>query len=177
MLKGPLATRGYDWWWHSFTARHAVTGAEKPFFIEFFTCNPALGEETPVLGQLKENQQAGRRPSYVMVKAGTWGEDAVQLHRFFSWSDAKVSDGVPFTVTADDCFLSETETRGCIFVAPQEALAHPEYMCGSGSLRWDLSICKDIAFHVGYGASEPLRASNAFEMFWHAEGMKTFYEG
>ena len=30
MLKGPLAKRGYDWWWHSFTAEDAETGAAKP---------------------------------------------------------------------------------------------------------------------------------------------------
>ena len=42
MLRGPLAHQGYDWWWHSFTAQDAVTGEDKPFFIEFFVCDPAL---------------------------------------------------------------------------------------------------------------------------------------
>lgn len=28
MLNGPLAHRGYDWWWHSFTARNEKTGEE-----------------------------------------------------------------------------------------------------------------------------------------------------
>ena len=49
MLKGVLAECGYDWWWHSFTGRHSITGEEKAFFIEFFTCNPALGGEEPIL--------------------------------------------------------------------------------------------------------------------------------
>lgn len=31
MLKGPLAKKGYDWWWHSFTAEHVKTGARKSF--------------------------------------------------------------------------------------------------------------------------------------------------
>ncbi|MBQ1491713.1 MAG: hypothetical protein IIZ39_07110, partial [Blautia sp.] len=48
MLKGVLRRHGYDWWWHSFTARDALTGEEKPFFIEFFLCNPDLAEENPV---------------------------------------------------------------------------------------------------------------------------------
>lgn len=26
------AKKGYDWWWHSFTARNAETNEEKPFF-------------------------------------------------------------------------------------------------------------------------------------------------
>jgi len=49
MLKGPLAKRGYDWWWHSFTAENEKTGETKPFYVEFFTCNPALAEDKPVI--------------------------------------------------------------------------------------------------------------------------------
>ena len=59
MLRGPLAHRGYDWWWHSFSAQDTETGEDKPFFIEFFTCNPALAEDTSVLGQTAENKAAG----------------------------------------------------------------------------------------------------------------------
>ena len=55
MLKGKLAKRGYDWWWHSFTGVDEETGEEKAFFIEFFVCNPDLAEPEPVLGQLPEN--------------------------------------------------------------------------------------------------------------------------
>ena len=71
MLRGPLAHHGYDWWWHSFTAQDAETGEDKPFFIEFFVCNPALAEDEPILGQLPASKEAGKRPSYLMVKAGT----------------------------------------------------------------------------------------------------------
>lgn len=93
-LFGGQAKHGYDWWWHSFTGRHAVTGEEKAFFIEFFLCNPAAAGNEPTFGRL------GQTPSYLMVKAGTWGEDAAQLHRFFSWKNAKVSMSVPFSVQA-----------------------------------------------------------------------------
>ena len=48
MLRGALRRKGYDWWWHSFTAVDVQTGQEKAFFIEFFLCNPALAEEEPV---------------------------------------------------------------------------------------------------------------------------------
>ena len=81
MLHGPLAHNGYDWWWHSFTAVNEETGEEEPFFIEFFTCNPALAENEPVFGQLPENIAAGKKPSYLMVKAGNpdfnYGEFAI----------------------------------------------------------------------------------------------------
>ena len=76
---------------------------------------------------------------------------------------------------AGDCFLSETQTRGSVFV--ENAKDHPEWMCGNGSMSWDLCIDKKIAYNVGYGSSKPLRESGAFEMFWHAEGMKPAYLG
>lgn len=177
MLSGPLAECGYDWWWHSFTGRDKQTGEEKGFFIEFFTCNPALGRKEPVFGQLPENREKGQKPSYLMVKAGAWGEDAAQLHRFFGWEAVTLRGEAPFSVAAGDCSLSEKETRGSIAITAAEAKAHPEWMCGAGQMRWQLKIDKRIAFHVGYGASRPLRASGAFEMFWHAEGMKTAYTG
>ena len=122
-LFGGQAKCGYDWWWHSFTAHHAETGEEKPFFIEYFLCNPKLGGDEPVFGQLPGD----RKPSYLMVKAGTWGTDAAQLHRFFGWNNIEVSFGVPFSVKADDCICTETHMRGHIRI--DNAEAHPEWMC------------------------------------------------
>ncbi len=183
MLHGPLAECGYDWWWHSFTGRHAVTGEEKGFFIEFFAVNPALGGAAPIFGQKPsaqpEHQSTGdgktQKPSYLMVKVGAWGEDAAQLHRFFGWNEVQIAEGAPFSVKAGDCFLSETETYGNVAVTG--AAAHSEWMCNDGTMSWQLKIDKKIAYNVGYGASKPLRESGAFEMFWHAEGMKTAYSG
>ena len=108
MLHGPLRRCGYDWWWHSLTAQDALTGEDKPFFIEFFVCNPALAEDQPVLGQLPENQTAGKHPSYLMVKAGTWGEDACQLHRFFAWKDVALHGAAPYRIEAADCLYPNT---------------------------------------------------------------------
>lgn len=177
MLRGPLSHLGYDWWWHSFTAQDEETGEDKPFFIEFFVCNPALAEDEPVLGQLPENKAAGKKPSYLMVKAGAWGEDACQLHRFFAWKDVSIHMDAPYRVEAADCLASETVLKGAVRVTPEEADVHPEWMCGSGDMSWDLAVDKRIAFNVGYGASKPLRDAEAFAMYWHAEGMKTAYSG
>ena len=177
MLHGPLAHHGYDWWWHSFTAQEAETGEDKPFFIEFFVCNPALAEDVPVLGQLPENQAAEKRPSYLMVKAGTWGEDHCQLHRFFAWKDVKLHGDAPYQIQAADCFASENVLTGSISIRPEEAAAHPEWMCDAGTISWNLTIDKQIAFNVGYGASRPLRDAEAFAMYWHAEGMKSAFRG
>ena len=185
MLRGLLAHHGYDWWWHSFTAQDAETGEDKPFFIEFFVCNPALSEAThdqaaaeePILGQLPANKEAGRRPSYLMVKAGCWGEDHCQLHRFFAWKDVDIHMDAPYHVKAADCEAGETILKGSICITPEEAAAHPEWMCDAGELTWDLTIDKQIAFNVGYGASKPMRGAEAFAMYWHAEGMKSTFSG
>ena len=177
MLDGPLAHHGYDWWWHSLTAEDAETGEDKPFFIEFFICNPALAEDEPVFGQLPENKAAGKRPSYLMVKAGCWGEDHCQLHRFFSLKNVRIHGDAPYEVEAGDCYASETALRGSIGISPDEAAAHPEWMCDSGFMSWDLTIDKQIAFNVGYGASKPMRDIEAFAMYWHAEGMKSAFSG
>ena len=177
MLHGPLRRHGYDWWWHSFTAQDEETGADQPFFIEFFLCNPALAEDEPTLGQLPANRAAGKRPSYLMVKAGAWGEGHCQLHRFFAWKDVDVAAGAPYRVAAEDCLATETELRGSVSITREEAEAHPEWMCDAGAMRWELHVDKQIAFNVGYGASKPLRDAEAFAMYWHAEGMKSAYSG
>ena len=177
MLYGGQSRRGYDWWWHSFTAENEVTGEQKPFYIEFFLCNPAFGQDKPIFGQLKENQEKGIRPSYLMVNVGTWGEDAVQLHRFFGWQSVTLNKKAPYSVSADDCFMTETETKGSIKLSKEEVASHPEYMSDAGEISWDLKIDKKIAFNVGYGAGKLFRTMQAFEMFWHAEGMKSEYEG
>lgn len=178
MLKGPLAKKGYDWWWHSFTAHHAKTGEAKSFYIEYFLCNPAHAQAEPVLvWNDPAGRSAGRRPSYCMVNVGFWGDPKGQLHRFFPWSQVHVSDGVPFHLTAGDCTCSETHMSGRVAVSEADAKAHPEWMCDAGTMEWDLRIDKQVAYNVGYGASSFFRWLNAFEMFWHAEGMKTAFEG
>ena len=169
--------KGYDWWWHSFTAYNAKTGEPCPFFLEFFLINPKRGGEEPVFGQLKENQEAGIKPSYLMIKIGYWGKGAKQLHRFFGWKKIKVNYKAPFSISADDCYLDEYQSRGNISISKEELEKHPEYMCDYGSISWDLKIEKDIAFNVGYGAGWLFRHLQLFEMFWHAEGMKSRFSG
>lgn len=168
---------GYDWWWHSFTAHHAITGKAKPFFIEFFLCNPSSGSKVPIYGQLPANKNNGIKPSYLMIKVGHWGENASQLHRFFSWNDVNLKQGNNFKIEADDCYVDEKVTYGHVKVNKEDAYNHPEYMCDAGEMSWNLKIDKLIAFNVGYGASRLFRELQAFEMFWHAEGMKSTFDG
>ena len=180
MLTGKFAQKGYDWWWHSLTAHDVETGEEKPFFIEFFLCNPALAQDEPTFGLAADGTRPAddaHRPSYLMVKVGTWGADARQLHRFFPWKDVEVAKGAPFFVAADDCLCAETDLIGRVEVTAEEAAAHPEWMSDAGSLIFDLHVDKQVAFNVGYGAGDAFRQAQSFDMFWHAEGIKTQYTG
>ena len=176
-LTGPLARKGYDWWWHSFTGHDEQTGEAKSFYIEFFICNPEYGGAKPVLGQMKSNKKAGLKPSYLMVNAGSWGADHAQLHRFFGWRKVEIDYGYPFSISAGDCFLSEDATKGSVCVSAEESLRCKELMSDAGSMSWSLVMRKQVAFNVGWGASALMRRLHAFEMFWHAEGMKTDYRG
>ena len=178
MLEGPLAKKGYDWWWHSFTAYHKETGVPKTFYIEYFLCNPALAQAEPtIVWNDPAGREAGKRPSYCMVNVGFWGREKGQLHRFFPWSQVSVSRNAPLQLQAADCACTETRMTGHVKVTEAQAQAHPEWMSDAGEMQWDISIEKQVAYHVGYGASKLFRKLNAFEMFWHAEGMKTAFQG
>lgn len=129
-----------------------------------------------MLGQLPENRERGVKPAYAMIKAGAWGQGAKQIHNFYPITQ--------FSCTADrlevligESMLTEQRMQGMCSLSAQEAKAHPEYMSDAGEMSWDLTIDKQIAYHVGYGASSIFRRLNAFEMFWHAEGIKTIYSG
>ncbi len=126
---------------------------------------------------LPDSSKRGKKPSYLMVNVGFWGEEHGQLHRFFPWKDVLVSPVTPYRIAAGDCLCSEDHTSGSVAVTPEDAKAHPEWMSDAGSMSWDLKIDKKVSYHVGYGASKFFRDINAFEMFWHAEGMKTAFSG
>jgi hypothetical protein len=177
MLEGGLARRGYDWWWHSLVGRSRRTGHEQPFFIEYYVVNPALGGAEPVLGQLPENRSRGVRPSYAMLKAGTWAPKAArQIHNFFGIQKLQVRSS-PLAVRIGEATLSETGLEGSVSVLPEAAAAHPEFMCDAGRMSWKLEAEKVLHYDVGFGASAPFRAAHAFQMFWHVEGMLTRYRG
>lgn len=171
MLTNRLARRGYDWWWHSFTARHEKTGAEKAFFIEYFVCNPALGGAEPLFG----GDRAA--PAYGMIKAGCWGADARQIHNFFGTASIDIAPGAALSMRMGQNSLTETAMAGACQMSPAAAAAQPESMSDAGSLRWDLRIDKQIHYSVGAGASAAARVLDLFEMYWHAEGIKTAYAG
>lgn len=156
-MTGRLGSCGYDRWCHSFTGYHKTTGKKKVFFVEYSVINPELGGKAPIMGD-KEFQ----RPAYLCVKAGAFGKDGCSEKRYYGIQEMDAA-GTFLKITAGDCFLSENNIWGRIQ--------------GKHSIRWSLCVDKKVAFHVGYSASKPIREINPFDMYWHAEGMRTNYEG
>ena len=176
-LEGALASLGFDWWWHSFSAKDAETGEHKSFFIGFYLCNPALGREKPVLGQTKANKRSNTKPSYLMIKAGTWGADAAQVHRFFGCKKVDMCYTRPFQISAGDCFLTEDATHGSVKVSKEDAGYYKEWMSQPGEMSWSLVMDKQLAFNIGPGSGKLMRKLQAYQGFWHVEGMRTAYSG
>lgn len=171
-LNGTLKRNGYDWWWHSFTAYNRKTHEEKPFYIEFFIMNPELCKNRVILGQSKEAKEKGLQPTYLMVNVGSWGINKKQLHRFFPLKDVEIKK-CPFSIKAGNCYLDEECTYGEVDIDEVKSAM----MSDKGKMKWNLRIKKEIAWNVGYGTSSLFRFLKAFEMYWHAEGMKSLFEG
>lgn len=176
MLTGKFKKKGYDWWWHSFTAIDKETKEEVPFFVEFYTINPGLDQGEPILGQDPKNQ--GKRPTYLMIKCGCWGKNKIQLHRFYSFKDVTYSyeKHFGFQLKTKDALINEHTLKGHVIVTQEEA-NNPGFMCDAGEMSFDLHLEKKITFNVGYGANGLFRFLKAFEMYWHAEGIKTLVSG
>jgi tocopherol cyclase len=158
LQNGLLTRRGYDWWWHSLVGVSRQTDERQPFFIEYFVINPALGGAKPVYGQLSENQRQGIKPSYALLKAGTWKPGkAVQIHNFYGIDDFSARSE-PLLVKIGPYILTETNLNGSVSLSSEDAAAHPEYMSETGELSWDLKADKRLSYSVGFGASSLSRA-------------------
>jgi tocopherol cyclase len=175
-LKGRLAKKGYDWWWHSFTGKDAVTGELKPFFIEYYAINPGLWTGDIIWGQQKENQKTGKKPCYAMLKAGSWGDEKAQLHKFFNYSDVKIS-GKGLNCVLGGNTLTEGSLQGEVIVSEEESRLYPERMTDAGSMKWDMTVNKKLSYDVGYGSSDLFSTLCLFSMFWHVQGLRCEYSG
>ena len=179
MLRGSMAKRGYMRWWHSFQGICSETGESRTFFIEYFLINPGLGGDQPILGQHPYYKRRGIKPSYVMIKAGTFpnvaGEGGSQLHAFYPISAMKAAND-PLYIQIEDCIYSENHIAGFVEVTEEEA-RHRSFMSDAGYMEWDLEVHKAVACHTGAIANRFFSALNALESFWHAEGIRTFFRG
>ncbi|KAI8800071.1 hypothetical protein BJ742DRAFT_843039 [Cladochytrium replicatum] len=189
LMRGSTDRYGYDWWWHSLVAVSKETGEYQPFFFEYYVVNPAVENGNDIIyGQLNSTRERRRKPSYALLKAGTWGsrnprpesntDHAVQLHGFYPATSFLASQDRMFVNIGDGVGVAnDTYLRGHVRVSAEDAERHPEYLSDAGEMSWELRARKLLRFNVGYGTSRFFRFLNAFDMYWHVEGMKTEYEG
>ena len=87
------------------------------------------------MGQLPQNKSAGIRPSYAMIKVGTWGKDVHQINNFYPIAQFSCPDN-ELNIKVGKCILTERHIEGSCRVTAQEAAEHPEYMSDAGEMRW-----------------------------------------
>ncbi len=167
MLKGPLASEGFDIWRHVFRAKSVHTGEIRTFFIDFYAVNPKPVEKRPIFG----------KPSHLLVSAGVLGEGGKTINRYLGWDDVSIKDSLPLLVSAGESFMTENRSIGRVCQSQEAIRMHPEYHSDFGEIYWDLSFDKKIAFNAGYATSWAARELDVSDFFWHAEGLLTYYDG
>lgn len=179
MLRGSIAKHGFERWFHSFIGVNSRTGEQRTFFIEYRIVNPALSAEQPIIAQHPYFKKRGMKPSYVLVNAGVLptadGKDGIQLNAFYSVNEIKTAAN-PFVIQTPDSFYSENSLSGYIDISIAEA-SNPFLMTDAGYMEWELEVHKAVSCDMGFITSAPATALGMLSSFWHAEGIRSFYNG
>lgn len=188
ILRGKLRNDGFERWRYFFSAINAESNQEKKFFIELYIVNPGVSPKIAIIAQKSRlahseedlqyalagtqvaqtaNEEIAVRPSYVLVKAGVYGNSGLQLNKFISSSQFTFvrSNGM---FKAGECLFGANSISGKIEVSQQDLRVRPELLCDSGTLAWDLKFERKII-------SQPLY--NKKDDFWTPFGAKTVYSG
>jgi hypothetical protein len=176
---GFVPTAAYDWWWHNLVARSEDTGELRSFFFEYYVVNPILMGYEP---RVPTEQHPNIVPSYAMIMAGSTDHPPMDalgnfiLRRFYGRRDFSASV-LRLDVRVGPCAATETRVVGEVTVDEAEAAAQSRYLTNVGTMSWNLTARKITHFDAGYPTDALMRASGAFQMYWHAHGMLTEYSG
>ena len=188
VLRGKLRQEGFERWRYIFTAASKVTGAERKFFIEVYIVNPGLSPKMPVISQKSRlaysesdlqyalagtesaahaNDEIAVRPSYVLVKAGVFGEGGKHINKFYASSQLTfVRNSGTFKL--GDCQFSSQALSGSITVLAQDLRIKPELLCNSGSIDWNLKFERQSDCGPLYSRQKT---------FWVPSGVKSIFSG
>lgn len=181
MLKGALKRSGFEWWRMVTNATSKTTGEERTFFIEFYIVNPALStdkclfitrtnkqkteeelfqaltsnEDIPDIQSSEED--VPEKPSFIMVKAGTFQGKGKQINAFFS-PDMLELGKKDFIIKLGDnaktsCMLGYDFTQGVVQVTRAKLKEMPELDCNVGTIGWNLKFERGINFDETYESS------------------------
>lgn len=187
-LSGSLKKSGVNLWRFVFSGVERLTGNERVFFIELAMLNPWLSPSDVLLGfkpRVKfsaediQNVLAGTSsaqkiqsenlvvPSYVALRAGTLGQGAKQICRYIPVKDVAFSSR-SFDVKAAGCRFDDSSLQGSLECSPSELNEHPEFLCNSGIISWNLRYEFALALQKGYKTKD---------LCWFIPGAKTIFSG
>lgn len=183
-----LKRNGAVWRRFIFKGLEADSGAERMFFVELEMVNPYLSPDEVVLGfksrsKISEDDLqyalAGTKaahelrceplvtPSYVAVRAGSFGLHAKQLCSYHAVKS--VSGGFKLAeIAAGKCIFTDNYIRGEISRTSSEIREHPEYLCDSGCISWNIQYEIKYSFPPGYEKKTDI---------WVPNGARTDFTG
>lgn len=187
-LAGSQKKNGLNIWRFVFNGTEKITGRERKFFIELSMLNSGLSPDEAVLGfkarvnisaEDLQNVLAGSVsakniqsesyvvPSYIVLRAGVLGPEAKQLCSYCSEKQVSVNSK-NFCIKGDNFSFDGEKLSGRIDCSLEDIHEHPEYLCDSGSLSWDLRYEIRCAFSEGYSGKNCV---------WVPTGAKTVFTG
>lgn len=164
LLKGKLRSEGYERWRYSFCASSVKTGIEKRFFVEMYLVNPSVSPNLAVIAQKSrvsmetsssadvqyaltkglsgyDSRYSGQeivvKPSYLLIKAGVYGENGFQVNRFIPSSKLTYTKATA-TFVAENCTFAPDMLVGTVEVTNNDLRVRPELLCNEGSINWQL---------------------------------------
>jgi hypothetical protein len=178
LLKGKLRSEGFERWRYSFCANSKSTGAERRFFVEMYLVNPAVSPNVVVIAQKTRlsmgasdasvqkaltggmsgydsrfsGQEIVVKPSYLLVKAGVYGEDGKQINKFISSAKLNYTKATA-AIKTDDCLFSADTLIGTVEVSEGDLRSKPEMLCNPGSMSWELKYENVVEGKNLYGSS------------------------
>ena len=183
-----LKKNGIVWARYVFTGIDAISGAEQLFFIEWEMLNAALSPDESVLGfksrtsiseddlqyalagteaALNLRAESIVTPSYVAVRAGTFGVKPKQICGYYSLKDA--AGGFRLSpVAVGNCSFDDGRLSGSLSCTAKERASHPEYFCNAGEISWELRYEIKKQFDAGYKKKTEA---------WIPAGVRTAFSG
>ncbi len=179
---------GLNYWRFFFNAIEVNTAVEQMFFIELEMLNPWISPTETVLGfkpRIKITEEdlqyalAGTssaqtletetliQPSFCAIRVGRLGENAKQVCCYFPIKEM-IFNAKPFEITIGNKTFSEDKLTGFLNVSEEDIQEHPEYMCSSGYVTWNLTYTHNKIFVDGYD-------SNGIK--WFPYGIQTLFNG
>ena len=156
---------GFDHYRVITSACQKESGQERVFYFEFYIINNTLSPEECVLGyksrfektaedlqyaltgtlaQQNVSKEIFVTPSYLMVKAGVFGKNGKSVNRFVPMCKVELGKKNFSIVTskgeACECGLTSDSCYGIVDVNRIELANHPEYLCQSGKIVWNLKF-------------------------------------